>query len=92
MIRKVEIGDQIHMKGMLVNYAWASQPNWKRNTSTTRKDGGRRACEVVFVDEFEILEASNATANTMFSISAWLLLLSIILKIASIALVPYFRK
>jgi len=92
VIRDVNIGDQVHLKGMLVNYAWASRPNWKRNSSTTRNDAGRRACEVVFVDEFEILKATNSTSNTLFIISAWMLLLSIILKIGSIALVPYFRK
>lgn len=92
VIREVQIGDQVHLKGMLVNYAWASRPGWQRRSSTTRKDAGKRACEVVFVDEFEILKATNSTANSLFAISAWLLLLSIILKITAIALVPYFKK
>ena len=92
VIRDVEIGDQVHLKGMLVNYAWASRPGWQRNSSTTREDTGKRACEVVYVDKFEILKSSNATANTIFAVSAWLLLLSIVLKLASIALAPYFRN
>ena len=91
-IRDVQIGDQVYLKGMLVNYAWASQPNWKRSSSITRKDTGKRACEVVFVDEFEILKASNATANMMFTLSIWLVLLSIVLKFAAIAFAPYLRK
>lgn len=92
VIRDVELGDQVHLKGMLVNYARASRPNWKRNSSTTRQDTGKRACEVVYVDEFEILKSSNAIANALFSVSAWLLLLSIVFKISSVVLLPYFRK
>jgi hypothetical protein len=92
IIRGVKIGDQVHLKGMLVNYAWASRPNWSRNSSTTREDSGRRACEVVFVDEFEVLKSTNASAHMILSLSVWLLVLSIVLKIATIALAPYFRK
>jgi hypothetical protein len=91
-ITDARIGDQVHFRGMLINYSWASRPNWKRSSSTTRNDSGRHACEVVFAEEFEILKSTNATSNLLFSVSAWMLLLSIIIKIGSIALVPYFRK
>ena len=91
-IREVQIGDQVHLKGMLVNYTWASRPGWSRNSSLTRKDTGKRACEVVFVNDFEILKPTNATANMIFSLSIWLLLLSIVLKLAAIALAPHFRN
>lgn len=92
MIRSVRVGDQVYMKGMLVNYSPLSRPQWQRKTSLTRKDTGRRACEVVFVKEFEIMKASNSTSHLVFTLSAWLLLLSVIMKLAAIVLVPYFQK
>lgn len=92
LIRNVRVGDQVHLKGMLVNYSRASNPGWQRKTSLTRKDTGGRACEVVFVSEFEILKDTNSTSKFIFTLSAWLLLMSVILKIAAIALVPYFQK
>ncbi len=41
---EIQIGDQVHIKGMLVNY---TQPRWggkDRRTSTTREDKGNGAC------------------------------------------------
>jgi hypothetical protein len=58
-IRNAHIGDQIHLKGMLVNYSDASNPGWTRETSTVRTDTGNGACEVVFVDQIKILKAAN---------------------------------
>ena len=91
-IHQVNIGDQVHLKGMLVNYASASRPEWKRKSSLIRNDTGRRACEVVFVNEFEILKSTNSLSNTLFTASIWLVVLSILLKIGAIALTPYFHK
>jgi hypothetical protein len=48
------VGDQIYLKGALVNYE--SDKYGTRQTSTTRRDLGNQACEVVLVDELEILE------------------------------------
>lgn len=57
MIAGVRIGDQVHVVGSLVNYQEAgSSHNFWRRSSTTRRDSGNNACEVVFVDEFEILQ------------------------------------
>jgi len=84
-IRETRIGDQVHMKGMLVSYSPASNPHWVRNTSLTREDTGNHACEVVFVEEFEVLHSSNAMVNFLFSASKWLMLLLVVLKIAQMA-------
>jgi len=51
----VRVGDQIHLKGLLVNYQPAGVA-WWRNTSTVRTDTGNGACEVVFVKELRTLE------------------------------------
>ena len=88
LIHSARIGDQIYMRGMLINYHWQSKPNWIRRTSTTRKDTGNGACEVVFVKEFEILKATNGTWHTLYSFSKWLLLLAVLTKIGSFFIRP----
>ncbi len=55
-IARVRVGDQVHIKGLLVDYRSSETPDFWRKSSTTRDDEGGTACEVVFVDEIEILE------------------------------------
>ncbi|MFC1733204.1 hypothetical protein ACFL6I_23145 [candidate division KSB1 bacterium] len=57
-IRELRIGDQVHVKGYLVNYENVDT-EWRRETSLTRKDTGNHACEVVFVENLEILKPGN---------------------------------
>ncbi len=92
LIRNVKIGDQVHLKGMLVNYAAAATPDWKRNSSITRKDKGNGACEVIFVDEFTVLKSPNSTWYTWFDLSFWLILFFVAFKLAAIAFFPNFLK
>ena len=54
-IDKVRIGDQIHLQGLLVDYQMNDWESFWRKTSTTRKDSD---CEVVFVEELEILRSA----------------------------------
>lgn len=91
-ILRTKIGDQVRMKGMLVSYSPASNPSWVRNTSTTREDTGNHACEVMFVEDFEILHSSNTFVNFLYSLSKWLILLAIILKIAQMAGVKFLSR
>jgi len=57
IIRKVNIGDQIYLKGSLVKYKETNQDqSYFRGTSLTREDHGNGACEVVHVDELKILK------------------------------------
>lgn len=67
-------GDQIHLKGWLVNYGIQDSPE-KRLTSTTRKDRGNGACETVFVEEFEILRQANPGWRTLHKLSLVLMAL-----------------
>lgn len=54
VINEARVGDQIHFKGALVSYGQAGTPEqYYRASSLTRKDYG---CEVVLVDEMEILK------------------------------------
>lgn len=80
-IRQAQIGDQIHFRGMLVNYSPVSNPNWVRNTSTTRKDTGNHACEVVFVEDFEILQAADNIGNSLYLFGKWLVIITLLARL-----------
>lgn len=58
-ISEVQIGDQIYLRGKLVNY---SEDRWSggvRRSSLNRTDTGNGACEVLFVEELRILSSYN---------------------------------
>ena len=73
-IGKVKIGDQIRIRGWLANYGAAGQP--KRGTSTRRDDQGNGACETIFVDDFQLIEAAFSPWRTAMYVSLALVLLS----------------
>ena len=51
----VRTGEIVVIEGYLVD-VWASD-NWTWNTSTTREDTGGGACEIVWVDVIEVIQA-----------------------------------
>ena len=67
-IRRARRGDQIRIKGWLVNYRHEGARGG-RSTSTVRTDAGDRACEVVYVTEFEIMKKANAGWRAAFPLS-----------------------
>ena len=71
-IADVRVGDQIHIVGSLVNYRFARRPQYWRETSTDRGDDGAGACEVIFVDQMEILQRGTPMWYAAFTISWWL--------------------
>jgi len=64
-VRKVQIGDQIRVRGYLASYS--NPDGGKRGTSTTRTDTGDGACETVFVESFRIVQP----ATSYWRISMW---------------------
>lgn len=57
-IRSLNLGDQVHVKGQLVGYAKKGAPAGSfRNSSLSRDDTD---CEVVFVNQIEILQKAHA--------------------------------
>lgn len=64
-VRKIQIGDQIRVRGYLASYS--NQGGGKRGTSTTRTDTGDGACETVFVDYFKIVQP----ATSAWRIAMW---------------------
>jgi hypothetical protein len=80
-IAKVRIGDQVHIRGVLVNYRQRSSRQGWRNSSTTRDDTGNGACEVIFVRELDIISRGNAINYFLSDLFFWLAILLLALKI-----------
>lgn len=61
-VKKINIGDQIRVRGYLASYG--SEGGGKRGTSTTRLDTGDGACETLFVERFDIVEPATSFWRT----------------------------
>ncbi len=69
-IKTAHIGDEIHLKGQLVNYSINHGP--KRQSSITRDDRENGACEIIYVNQFQILNRHNALWIGLARIGKWL--------------------
>jgi hypothetical protein len=61
-------GDQVRLKGKLVDVAMrgpGTTPERTIKTSVTRTDGGAGACEVIYVEEAEVLRRANPVARML---------------------------
>lgn len=74
-VEQMRIGDQIRLSGLLVNYQEVGQ-NFTRKTSLNRSDDGNGACEIVFVEEAEILKKGPQFWHRAFYGSKWSMILS----------------
>ncbi len=90
-ILKTHIGDQVRLRGMLVNYWEEGQPQFVRQTSTVRSDTGNGACEVVFVTGVEILKSSTPIWNLLYERSGILLLVLIVTKLLLFVGLPFLE-
>ena len=75
-------GDQVYLKGYLVNYSHTNG-DFERGTSTSREDTGNNSCESIFVTDFQILKEGNQNwriANTVSKYTIFGLLLVICIK------------
>ena len=77
----IAIGDQIRVRGQLASYSSAA--GGKRGTSTTRTDTGDGACETIYVEEFQILEAA---------VSPWRMSMYASASVLALALLVHFRR
>lgn len=78
MIMGVGIGDQIHLKGQLANYANPDH-QFTRGTSTTRNDTGNGACETIYVEDFEIIKANNPGWRAVYLTAKIMIVASLLL-------------
>jgi len=79
-VRKVKVGDQVRIQGVLASY---ESPGGLRGTSTTRTDTGDGACETIYVDRFEILQPAT---------SYWRISMYAALATLSVGLFLFFRR
>jgi hypothetical protein len=86
-----QIGDQIHLKGMLVNYFPENNPSWVRKSSIRRDDTGNGACEVIFVEDYEILKRGNKKWWDLYNACKWLIVILLGIKLSLFVKQVYFR-
>lgn len=72
-IAEVRVGDQVHLRGLLVDYQMDDWRDFWRRTSTTRKDDD---CEVVLVEELEILARGTPGWYSLYR-AAWAVLVAL---------------
>ena len=76
-VRDIQIGDQIRVRGYLASYA--SPNGGMRGTSTTRTDTGDGACETIYVERFEIMQAATSNWRISMYVSLIALLTGLVL-------------
>lgn len=84
-------GDQIHLRGMLVSYSPREAPEQVRMSSLVRTDQGDGACEVIFVESFELLRRVSATWENIYRTSKMALGFMLAIKLLTFLAFPYFE-
>ena len=79
-LRAARVGDQIRVRGYLADYRLPS--GFTRVSSSVRDDTGNGACEVVYVDAFEILQAGGGSWRTLKWVALAMLAVSIVVWFA----------
>lgn len=85
VLRKIRIGDQIRVRGYLVDYTSFRNgaPAGARVSSEVRTDTGNGACEVLYIESLDLLDSAGrgwrialkaALAAFVLSLIAWLFL------------------
>jgi hypothetical protein len=72
-IEDAQVGDQVHIKGVLAEYRTID--GFYRGTSTSRTDTGNGACETIFVQSFRVLQPMQSFWRSAYD-PAWLLALA----------------
>ncbi len=57
-VKGIKIGDQIRVRGYLASYS--NDGGGSRGTSTTRLDTGDGACETLYVEKFDVVQAATS--------------------------------
>ncbi|MDD3648250.1 MAG: hypothetical protein PHS44_07195 [Candidatus Dojkabacteria bacterium] len=82
LIKEAQIGDQIHIRGQLIDYSIETSDGRtaSRNTSTVRTDSG---CEIIYTTEFEIVRKNREIYRIANQISKYSLIFIPIVAIVS---------
>jgi hypothetical protein len=90
-IRSMAVGDQIYLRGMLVNYHPEGYPDYLRRSSLTRKDTGGGACEVFFVEDAQIIKKASRAWLITYNTASAVLFYSLITRIIMFLLMPWLE-
>jgi len=82
-------GDQIYLKGYLVQYSHGE--GFRRGTSTTRTDMGNGSCETIYVTDFRIIKKANTFWHSLYSYTKYLIIFSVIILIVFLLIPPSYR-
>ena len=88
-IKALSVGDQVKIKGQLVDVKANNRGSsgqydpeyFEMKTSTERDDSGAGACEIIYVEDIEILKKSNPISYYLFKISFYGLILFIVISV-----------
>lgn len=72
VVKGLHVGDQVYLKGYLVDYAHQDYPEQLRQSSLTRTDTGDGACEVFFVSDARVIKAAPGPWFFLRKIFGWL--------------------
>ena len=90
-IRSLHIGDQVELKGLLVNYAPLNNPERVRSSSLVREDQGNGACEVMFVERVRRLRAATPAWYVRYD-RGWRAVVALgLLQLVAWVLFPYLE-
>ena len=80
VMRDVHIGDEVRFRGYLIDYTTFKDgaAQGTRTTSTVRTDEGAHACEVVWVQEMQILRSHNRPWRLAMRVGVALLVLGLL--------------
>jgi hypothetical protein len=89
MVKQVWPGDQVYMKGYLVNYYRQGHADQDRPSSISRDD---RGCEVIFLKDFKILRSASSMWRTISSMAGFMALAMVFLLMSlHTAIFSYIR-
>jgi hypothetical protein len=94
-LRSINAGDQLRIKGKLVNVFGENigkpgkydPETFKMGTSIRRNDADAGACEIIYLEDFEILKKGNPVSCLLFKISSWGLVILIF-----VAIITFFAE
>ena len=94
-INRMQIGDQIYIRGKLVSYSEPSKFTYARTSSLTRDDEGNGACEVLFAEHARILKTGPSFWRNTHRYAKKLLIVLFLFSVGNFfyqAYKPMFKK
>ncbi len=88
LIANSNVGDEIRIRGHLVNYKIDNGPS--RNSSIVRTDMENGACEIIYVNEFETYAKNNKIWFRLANVSKWIAIISLVGMIGCFFVWPFF--